>query len=60
MPIRLMVGVLILKHLYNIGACNGKHPKRAKQAKKAKKRLKTIANKLLRELERKMTEDQKA
>jgi IS5 family transposase len=39
---------------------NGKHPKRAKQAKKAKKRLKTIANKQLRELERKMTEEQKA
>jgi len=38
---------------------NGKHPKRAKQAKKAKKRLKTIANKMLRELDRKMTEDQK-
>jgi IS5 family transposase len=39
---------------------NGKHPKRAKQAKKAKKRLKTIANAQLRELERKMTEGQKA
>jgi IS5 family transposase len=34
---------------------NGQHPRRAKQAKKAKKRLKTIANKMLRELERKMT-----
>jgi len=39
---------------------NGKHPRRAKQAKKAKKRLKTIANKMLRELDRKMTEDQKS
>jgi IS5 family transposase len=39
---------------------NGKHPKRAKQAKKAKKRLKTIANKLLRELDRKISEPQKA
>jgi IS5 family transposase len=38
---------------------NGNHPKRAKQAKKAKKRLKTIANKMLRELDRKMTEPQK-
>jgi IS5 family transposase len=38
---------------------NGKHPKRAKQAKKAKKRLKTIANKVLRELDRKMPEDLK-
>jgi IS5 family transposase len=36
-------------------AYNGAHPKRAKAAKKAKKRLKTIANKQLRELERKMT-----
>jgi IS5 family transposase len=39
---------------------NGKHPKRAKAAKKAKKRLKTIANAQLRELERRMTEEQKA
>ena len=38
---------------------NGKHPKRVKQAKKAQKRLKTLANKQLRELERKMTEEQK-
>ena len=38
---------------------NGNHPKRSKQAKKAKKRLKTIANKLLRELDRKMTKEQK-
>ena len=38
---------------------NGKHPKRAKQARKAKKRLKTIANIQLRELERRMNEDQK-
>ena len=41
-------------------AYNGKHPKRAKKAKKAKKRLKTIANKQIRELERKMSEAQKA
>ena len=39
---------------------NGKHPKRAKQAKKANRRLNTIANKMLRELIRKMTEAQKA
>ena len=39
---------------------NGQHPKRTQKAKKAKKRLKTIANKLLRELDRKMTEDQKS
>lgn len=38
---------------------NGKHPKRAKKAKKAKKRLKTIANIQLRELERKMSEEQR-
>jgi len=38
---------------------NGKHPKRAKQARKAKKRLKTIANTQLRELKRKMSEEQK-
>lgn len=38
---------------------NGKHPKRAKKANKAKRRLKTIANTLLRELERKMNEEQK-
>jgi IS5 family transposase len=38
---------------------NGKHPRRAKKAQKAKKRLKTIANALLRELDRKMTESQK-
>ena len=38
---------------------NGKHPKRAKAARRAKKRLKTIANKQLRELDRKMTESQK-
>jgi len=38
---------------------NGQHPKRAKQAKKAKKRLKTIGNKSLRDLDRKMTEEQK-
>jgi len=39
---------------------NGKHPKRAKQAKKAKKRLKTIANKMLRELDRKLPEKLKS
>ena len=39
---------------------NGKHPKRAKAAKKAKKRLKTIANKMLRELDRKLPEDLKS
>jgi IS5 family transposase len=36
------------------------HPKRAKAARKAKKRLKTIANTQLRELERRMSEGQKA
>lgn len=39
---------------------NGKHPKRAKQARKAKRRLKTIANAQLRELNRKMSEEQKS
>jgi IS5 family transposase len=39
---------------------SGKHPKRAKKAKKAKKRLKTIGNTMLRELDRKMTEEQSA
>jgi len=38
---------------------NGKHPKRMKQASKAKRRLKTIANTLLRELERNMNQEQK-
>jgi IS5 family transposase len=38
---------------------NGAHPKRFKQANKAKKRLKTIANKMLRELDNKMTAAQK-
>lgn len=37
---------------------NGKHPKRVKKANKAKKRLKTIANTLIRELERRMTDSQ--
>jgi IS5 family transposase len=41
-------------------AYNGNHPKRAKAAKKAKKRLRTIANKQLRELDKKMTEEQKS
>lgn len=40
-------------------AYNGKHPKRVKKANKAKRRLKTIANALLRELDRKMNEEQK-
>lgn len=39
---------------------NSKHPKRAKQARKAKRRLRTIANAQLRELNRKMSEEQKA
>ncbi len=38
---------------------NGKHPKRMKKANKAKRRLKTIANAQLRELDRKMNEEQK-
>ena len=38
---------------------NGKHPKRIKKANKAKRRLRTIANSLLRELDRKMSEEQK-
>lgn len=38
---------------------NGKHPKRSKEAAKAQRRLRVIANRLLRELERKMTEEQK-
>jgi|BioPla2DNA2_1021312.scaffolds.fasta_scaffold33721_3 IS5 family transposase len=38
---------------------NGKHPSRAKKAKRANKRLKTIANSMLRELHRKMTDAQK-
>ena len=38
---------------------NGQHPKRVKKAKKAKKRLKTIANKMLRELDRQMTDWQR-
>lgn len=38
---------------------NGKHPKRRKKADKSKKRLKTIANALLREFDRKMSEEQK-
>lgn len=37
---------------------NGKHPKRVKQAKKSKRRLKTIANTQVRELERKMSQEQ--
>ena len=38
---------------------NGKHPKRAKKARKSNRRLKTIANALLRELERRMSQEQK-
>ena len=38
---------------------NGHHPARARQANKARKRLKTIANALLRDLERKMNERQR-
>jgi hypothetical protein len=37
---------------------NAKHPKRVKKANKARKRLKTIANTLIRELERKMRKSQ--
>lgn len=39
---------------------NGKHPKRAKKAKKSGRRLKTIALRLVRELERNFNEEQKA
>jgi IS5 family transposase len=38
---------------------NGNHPKRKKGSTKAKKRLQTIANHQIRELERKMTSEQK-
>jgi IS5 family transposase len=38
---------------------NSQHPKRAKKAKKSKNRIKTIANTQLRELDRKMSEEQK-
>ena len=38
---------------------NGKHPRGMKTANKAKRRLKTIANIQLRELDRKMDEEQK-
>jgi transposase, IS5 family len=38
---------------------NSKHPKRARQARKAQKRLKTIAHIQMRELQRKMNEEQK-
>lgn len=37
---------------------NGKHPRRAQKAAKARRRLKTIANAMLRELERKMPPEQ--
>ena len=39
---------------------NGKHPRRVKQAKKARKRLKTIANAQIRDLQRKMDDEQEA
>jgi len=39
---------------------SGQHPKRVRQARKARKRLTTIANKMLREFDRKMTEEQKS
>ncbi|WP_277631833.1 IS5 family transposase [Avrilella dinanensis] len=38
---------------------NGKHPKRTKQAKKSQRHLKTIALRLIRELERNFNEEQK-
>jgi len=38
---------------------NGNHPKHIKKARKAKKRLRTIANIQLRELSRKMSDEQK-
>ncbi|WP_294236692.1 IS5 family transposase [uncultured Chryseobacterium sp.] len=38
---------------------NGKHPKRAKTARKSQRQLKTIALRLIRELERKLTSVQK-
>jgi IS5 family transposase len=40
--------------------CNGKHPKRAKAARKVNRWLKTIASHQLRELGKKMTEEQRA
>jgi IS5 family transposase len=39
---------------------NGHHPRRIKKSKKAKKRLRTIANIQLRELDKKLTVEQKA
>lgn len=41
---------LLMKQQYN-----SKHPRRAKKAKKARKRLKTIAGRLIRELQRELT-----
>ena len=38
---------------------NGKHPKRAKQARKSQRQLKTIAMRLIRELERNFTPEQR-
>ena len=40
-------------------AYNGKHPKRAKTAKKSKQHLKTIANRLIRELDCLLNAEQK-
>jgi IS5 family transposase len=39
---------------------NGEHPSRRKRAKKARKRLKTIANTMIRDMKRKMSETQLA
>lgn len=39
---------------------NGKHPKRAKKARKAQKKLRTIAGRLIRELERKLSAEKRA
>ena len=39
---------------------NGKHPKRAKMARKSQRQLKTIAMRLIRELERNFNEEQRA
>jgi len=39
---------------------NGKHPKRAKTARKSQRQLKTIAMRLIRDLERNFNEEQRA
>jgi IS5 family transposase len=65
-PLALLAHAMDWQHVENERklllreAYNGRHPKRAKKTKKAKKRLKTIANHQLRELNRKMTEEQQA